>query len=109
MAESQPTPPIPSDLPVLPIRQTVAFPLTLAPLSVNRPVSVESINRALASNRMIFLVLQEGDVDDPQPSDLRRVGTVGIIRQMAKTPNGVNVLVEGVVRARTSCLPVEVK
>src|SRR5512134_1390472 len=100
MADAQPTPPIPTDLPVLPIRQTVAFPLTLAPLAVNRPVSVESINRALASNRMIFLVLQEGDVDDPQPADLRRVGTVGIIRQMAKTPNGVNVLVEGVVRAR---------
>ena len=42
---------------MLPIRQTVAFPLTLIPLAVNRPVSIESINRALASNRMILLLL----------------------------------------------------
>jgi ATP-dependent Lon protease len=100
MADVQSTPTIPADLPVLPIRQTVAFPLTLIPLAVNRPVSIESINRALASNRMILLLLQDGETDDPQPADLRRVGTVGIIRQMAKTPTGINVLVEGVVRAK---------
>ncbi|HEY7448194.1 MAG TPA: endopeptidase La [Vicinamibacterales bacterium] len=104
MADVQATPPIPTVLPVLPIRQMVAFPLTLIPLAVNRPVSVESINRALSSNRMVLLLLQEGETDDPQPSDLKRVGTVGIIRQMAKTPTGVNVLVEGVVRARAQTL-----
>jgi ATP-dependent Lon protease len=100
MATTEPTPPLPSELPILPIRQTVAFPLTLAPLAVNRAVSIESINRALASNRMILMLLQENDVEDPQPADLRRIGTVGIIRQMAKTPAGVNILVEGLVRAR---------
>lgn len=100
MATIDPTPPLPTELPILPIRQTVAFPLTLAPLAVNRAVSIESINRALASNRMILMLLQENDVEDPQPADLRRVGTVGIIRQMAKTPAGVNILVEGLVRAR---------
>jgi len=100
MATTETTPPLPSELPILPIRQTVAFPLTLAPLAVNRAVSIESINRALASNRMILMLLQENDVDDPQPADLRRIGTVGIIRQMAKTPAGINILVEGLVRAR---------
>jgi endopeptidase La len=89
---------------VLPLRQTVQFPLTLAPLAVNRPVSVESINRALGSNRMILLLLQDTEADDPQPTDLRQVGTVGIIRQMAKTQTGINVLVEGIVRARTTAV-----
>jgi len=33
-------PDVPSELPVLPLRRTVAFPLTLQPLDVSRPVSV---------------------------------------------------------------------
>src|SRR6266536_2959452 len=64
MAESTP-PTLPSELPVLPLRRTVAFPLTLQPLAVNRPVSIESVNRALGSDRLILLVLQENDQDDP--------------------------------------------
>jgi len=51
----------PSDLPVLALRQTVAFPLTLQPLAINRPVSVESVNRALSGDRLIFLTLQNTD------------------------------------------------
>src|SRR5438128_2120540 len=99
MAEATP-PTLPAELPVLPLRRTVAFPLTLQPLAVNRPVSIESVNRALGSDRMLFMVLQESDTDDPSPDDLRRVGTVGIIRQMAKTANGIDIIVEGVARAR---------
>ncbi|HEV8318015.1 MAG TPA: endopeptidase La [Vicinamibacterales bacterium] len=103
MAEATP-PTLPAELPVLPLRRTVAFPLTLQPLAVNRPVSIESVNRALGSDRMLFMVLQESDTDDPSPDDLRRVGTVGIIRQMAKTANGINIIVEGVARARASAI-----
>ena len=70
---ADPTPPtLPSELPVLPLRRTVAFPLTLQPLAVNRPVSMESVNRALAGDRLILLLLQENDNDDPQPQDLYR-------------------------------------
>src|SRR5215471_13616156 len=95
-----PSPTLPSELPVLPLRRTVLFPLTLQPLAVNRPVSVESVNRALASDRLILMLMQEGESDDPQPSDLRRIGTVGTIRQMAKTPGGINVIIEGLARVR---------
>ncbi len=95
------TPTLPSELPVLPLRRTVAFPLTLQPLAVNRPVSIETVNRALAAERMILLLLQENDEDDPGPDDVRRVGTVGIVRQMAKVPGGgLNIILEGVARAR---------
>ena len=81
----EPTPPtLPSELPVLPLRRTVAFPLTLQPLGVNRPVSIESVNRALATDRLVLLLLQDNEEEDPKPDDLRKVGTVGIIRQMAK-------------------------
>ena len=45
----------PSELPVLALRQTVVFPLTLQPLAISRPMSIESINRALAADRLLFL------------------------------------------------------
>src|SRR5688572_5677923 len=77
------------------------FPQTLQPLAVNRPVSLESVNRALTSDRLILLVLQEDDSDEPTAENLKRVGTVGVIRQMAKAPTGgVNVIVEGLARVR---------
>jgi endopeptidase La len=94
------TPSLPTELPVLPLRRTVALPLTLQPLAVNRAVSTESVNRALGSDRLVLLVLQREEVDDPAPDDLHRVGTVGVVRQMAKTPVGINVIVEGLARAR---------
>jgi endopeptidase La len=98
---AEPTlPSLPSELPVLPLRRTVAFPLTLQPLAVNRPVSVETVNRALGADRLILLLLQENDEDDPGPPDLRRIGTVGVIRQMAKVGSGINVIVEGIARVR---------
>jgi endopeptidase La len=97
---ADPTPPtLPSELPILPLRRTVAFPLTLQPLAVNRPVSIESVNRALAADRLIFLVLQQNDNDDPAPDDVHRVGTVGVIRQMAKGGGGINIIIEGLARA----------
>jgi ATP-dependent Lon protease len=100
---ADPTPPaLPTELPVLPLRRTVGFPLTLQPLAVNRPVSIESVNRALGGDRMVLMLLQDNEVDDPSPDDLRRVGTVGIIRQMAKTAAGINVIMEGVARARAT-------
>src|SRR5215470_404788 len=99
MAESTP-PTLPSELPVLPLRRTVAFPLTLQPLAVNRPVSIETVNRALGTDRLVLLILQHSEADDPAPDDLHRVGTVGIVRQMAKASGGINIIVEGIARVR---------
>jgi ATP-dependent Lon protease len=98
------TPPLPPELPVLPLRGTVAFPLSVQPLAVNRPVSVESVNRALAGDRMLLLVLQDGELDDPGPDQVKRIGTVGIIRQMARNPSGLHVIVEGLARVRADVI-----
>jgi ATP-dependent Lon protease len=100
---SEPARTYPSELPVLALRQTVVFPLTLQPLSINRPLSVESINRALAGDRLVFLALQHTDAEEPERGDLRTIGTIGAIRQMAKVPNGgIHVIVEGLQRARSN-------
>jgi ATP-dependent Lon protease len=96
-------PEIPAELPVVPLREAVAFPLSVLPLTINRAVSIDAVNRALTSgNRMVFLALQATPADDPQPSDLRMVGTVAVIRQMARTPAGIQAVLEGLQRARTS-------
>ncbi len=103
-AATSPAITIPSELPVLPLRGTVVFPLTIQPLAVNRPVSIESINRALATDRMVLMLLQRTDVDDPQPDDLSRIGTVAVLRQMARAGGAVHIIVEGLARAEAVTL-----
>ena len=107
MADTPSAPALPSELPVIPLRGAVVLPMTVAPLGVSRPLSAHCINRALAGDRMILLLLQKNDVDDPSPDDLYRVGTVAIIRQMAKAQGGMRVIVEGTVRARAEFLQIE--
>jgi len=81
------------------------LPLTVAPLGVSRPISVEAVNRALAGDRLVLLLMQQNESEEePTLDDLYRVGTVGVIRQMAKSPGGMRVLVEGIVRARAEFL-----
>ena len=81
--------------------------MTVAPLGISRPVSAHAINRALAGDRMILLLLQKNDIDEPSLDDLHRVGTVAIIRQMAKAQGGMRVIVEGTVRARAEFLQID--
>ena len=74
----------------------------MQPLAVNRPVSIESVNRALAGDRLLLLVLQDTDADDPDAGRAASaIGTIGAIRQMAKEPaGGIHIIVEGLARAQ---------
>jgi ATP-dependent Lon protease len=92
---------------VIPLRSAVVLPMTVAPLGVGRPLSVEAVNQALASDRTVLVLLQKSEGDDPSPDDLYRTGTVAVIRQMAKAQTGMRVLVEGIARARAEFLHVE--
>ena len=103
MADSS-APAIPSSLPVLPLRGAVAFPMSVLPLAVNRPVSMDAVNRALSGDRLVFLSLQASTVDDPGPADMRTIGTVGVIRQMARAQGGIQVIVEGLQRVKADTI-----
>jgi ATP-dependent Lon protease len=98
------TPPLPNELPVVPLRGAVVLPMTVAPLGISRPLSAEAVNKSLGGDRMVLLLLQKNDADEPGADDLHRVGTVAIIRQMAKAQGGMRVLVEGVARVRAEFL-----
>ncbi len=94
---------IPKKLPLLPIRDIVVFPYMVLPLFVGREMSIKAIEVALEGNRMIFLTSQKDiNVENPSPSDLYSVGTVGVIMRMLKLPDGrIKILVQGVARAKT--------
>jgi ATP-dependent Lon protease len=93
---------IPDALPVLPLRDAVVFPLTAAPLVVAQPRSVRLVDDVMRSNRLLVLVAQrDPKVEPAKPEDLYRVGTVGVIHQLARAPDGgVRLMVQGVERIR---------
>lgn len=87
--------------PVLPLRDIVVFPHMIVPLFVGREKSVRALEDAMLSDhRQIILLTQKNPIlDDPNPSDLYTIGTLGTILQLLKLPDGtVKVLVEGVDR-----------
>ena len=93
---------VPSELPILPLRDTVAFPNIVTPLVVAREKSVELIHDAIAGSRVLGLVAQK-DVEDENPTheDIYQYGIAAIILRMLKFPDGsLRVLVQGISRIK---------
>ena len=62
------SPSLPEGLPVLPLRETVAFPETVTPLAVAQPRSIQLVNDALGGNRMLVLIAsREPELETPGP------------------------------------------
>jgi len=101
MSGHTPLPATPIDLPLLPLRDVVAFPHMVIPLFVGRPKSIKALELAMESDRRIMLVAQKAAAkDEPSVEDMFDVGCVSTILQMLKLPDGtVKVLVEGQQRA----------
>jgi ATP-dependent Lon protease len=93
---------IPSELPVLPLRDIVIYPFMIVPLFVSRDKSIRAVDEALSQNRMIMLVSQKDvDKEDPEQKDLYKVGTVAVIMRMLKLPDGrIRILIQGLSRAK---------
>ncbi|HLD24602.1 MAG TPA: endopeptidase La [Patescibacteria group bacterium] len=84
-------------LPVVPIRDGIVFPGTEMILTFGRARSVSAIEAAQTSGKRIILVMQRNaSLNDPTPSDLYQVGTVGEIVQMMRNEGEINALVRGV-------------
>ncbi len=91
---------VPPELPLLTIRDAVAFPGTVMPLSIGRDKSKRLIDDALAGNRMIGVVTQRvSEVEDPELNDLYRVGTACSILKLFKLRDGAHtIIVHGLTR-----------
>jgi len=92
--------PIPSELPILPLRDTVLFPNSFMPLAVARESSVRLIDDAIGNGKLIAVFTQrDASVEEPVEADLYRVGTATHIHKMFKLPDGsLRLIVQGLAR-----------
>src|SRR3979411_2321861 len=93
---------IPSDLPILPLRETVLFPNSFMPLAVARESSVRLIDDAIANGKMVAVFTQrDAAVEEPGKADLYTVGTATHIHKMFKLPDGsLRLIVQGLARLK---------
>lgn len=90
------------EVPVLPLRDVAVYPHMIIPLFVGRKKSIQGLEAAMSGDKQVLLVAQkQAEADEPTASDLYEVGTVAVILQLLKLPDGtVKVLVEGQQRAK---------
>ncbi|MGI6695974.1 MAG: endopeptidase La [Christensenellales bacterium] len=88
-------------IPFLPLRGTLVFPHMVLHVDVGRDKSVAAIDRAMADDQRIFLVMQKDiETEEPQLRDLYKAGTIARVKQVLHLPgNHMRVLIEGEERA----------
>jgi ATP-dependent Lon protease len=93
---------VPSEVPILPLRDTVLFPNSFMPLAVARESSIKLIDDAIASGKVIGVFTQRDPAsEDPSETDLHPVGTLTHIHKMFKLPDGsLRLIVQGLTRIR---------
>ncbi len=89
-------------VPVLPIRGTVAFPSFIAHYDIHRAISIQALgNAAKADGRLLLLSQKDPAVDAPTERDMRKCGTLAIIKQARPESEGlVHASFEGICRAK---------
>src|SRR5208282_5385457 len=87
-------------LPVLPLKNTVLFPHLFMPLAVGRPHSLAAIEQVLTTEDKAFVVVAQRNADDNEPGfdGLHSVGTRAVIKKMARSENGIELIVQGIER-----------
>lgn len=87
-------------LPVIPLKNSVLFPNLFMPLSAGRPVSMAAVEAILATEEKTFLAvaLKNSDAEHPTADDLFAVGTRAVVKKMARSAAGIELLVQGVER-----------
>jgi len=84
-------------IPILPLRNTVLFPGVVIPITVGRDKSIQAVKAAYAKDKLIGVVSQkDGNIEDPQPIDLCKVGTIAKIIKMIKMQDGgTTIIIQG--------------
>lgn len=88
---------VPSELAILPLRNTVLFPGVVVPVTAGRDKSIKLINDANADDKVIGIVAQRNEEEeDPSLDQLHKVGTVARILKVLKMPDGnTTVIIQG--------------
>jgi len=94
--------PSPTTIPVMPMRHDVVYPGIPTPLGVRRTLSQLAIEAARQQRRFLFTVTQRSPVEDPSLDDLHRVGSLVKVIEVKPSEGELEVLVQGVTRARAT-------
>src|SRR5260221_12135680 len=88
---------IPTEIPILPLRNTVLFPGVVLPITVGRDKSIKAVNDAYKADKLVGVLAQkDSSVEDPTVTDLEDVGTVARIIKLIKMPDGgTTVILQG--------------
>ena len=101
-AERANEPIISDDLPVLPLRGVVIYPMMWLPLPIGQERSIRLVENTLPNNRIIALVTSKNEeIDEPAPNEIHTIGTAAQVHRVLKTPDGtMRLLVQGLERVR---------
>src|SRR6478736_8049617 len=88
---------IPDTLPILPLRNTVLFPGVVLPITVGRDKSIKAVNDAYKLDKLVGVLAQkDANIEEPDPKDLCKIGTVAKIVKLIKMPDGgTTIIIEG--------------
>ena len=95
--------PLPDDLPILPLKNTVLFPGVVIPITASRDSSVKLIKKVNSDNKILGVLAQKNiDVKTPKPNDLFSQGTMAKVLRVLKMPDGnITVIIQGKKRFKT--------
>jgi ATP-dependent Lon protease len=91
---------LPAVLPILPLKDTVVFPQSMAPLAIGQERSIRVIDDIVAGDRLVALIAsRDPSVEAPGFDDVYRVGTVAVVHKLIRVPDGtLRILVQGLER-----------
>ncbi len=88
---------LPSEIAILPLRNTVLFPGIVLPITVGRDKSIKAVLEANKTDKLIGVVAQkDSTVEDPAVTDLEKTGTIARIVKLMNMPDGgTTVIIQG--------------
>ncbi|HRB79030.1 MAG TPA: endopeptidase La, partial [Niabella sp.] len=88
---------IPDEIAILPLRNTVLFPGVVLPITVGRDKSIQAVNDAYKTDKLIGVVAQnDTNIEEPSANDLAKMGTIAKIIKLIKMPDGgTTVIIQG--------------
>ena len=90
------------DLPVLPLRGLVVYPMMWLPLTIGQERSIQLVEESLPQSRIIALVSSRDEsVEEPSPEQINEIGTAAQVHRVLKAPDGtIRLAVQGLERIR---------
>ena len=90
------------DLPVLPLRGLVVYPMMWLPLTIGQERSIQLVEESLPQSRIIALVSSRDEsVEEPSPEQIYEIGTAAQVHRVLKAPDGtIRLAVQGLERIR---------